>query len=168
MIYLIWAMTNEGIIGNNNSLPWKIKSELKYFQNLTDGKTILMGSKTFLSIGKPLKNRYNIIITSNPKKYEQYSTQYCIISNDLITILKKYTKNLNNELWIIGGAEIYQQAFHYADYLYISIIKKNYPGDLKFPITKFKNFKEIKKTVISLFSLNCFTICNRFLLVPSR
>lgn len=145
MIYLIWAMTKEGIIANNDVLPWKIKEEMQYFQSLTQSKTVLMGSKTLLSIGKPLKNRYNIVITSNPKKYQEFADEYCIISNDLINIIKTYAKNPNNELWVIGGANIYQQTFAYADYLYVSIIKKDYPGDLKFPITDFSSFKEIKK-----------------------
>lgn len=145
MIYLIWAMTKEGIIANNDVLPWKIKEEMEYFQSLTQSKTVLMGSKTLLSIGKPLKNRYNIVITSNPKKYQEFADEYCIISNDLINIIKTYAKNPNNELWVIGGANIYQQTFAYADYLYVSIIKKDYPGDLKFPITDFSRFKEIKK-----------------------
>lgn len=146
MIYLIWAMTKSGIIANNQTLPWKIPEEMKYFQSLTQLKTVLMGSKTLLSIGHPLKNRKNIIITSNPKKYQKFANEYCIISSDLTKFIKTYAKNPNNELWVIGGANIYQQLFPYADYLYISIIKKNYPGDLKFPITDFSNFKEIKKT----------------------
>lgn len=139
-------MTKDGIIANNQSLPWNIKEEMKYFQSLTLSKTILMGSKTLLSIGKPLPKRTNIIITSNPKKYQNFSSEYCIISNDLSNIIKTYAKNPNNELWVIGGANIYQQTFAYADYLYISIIKKDYLGDLKFPILDFSNFKEIKKT----------------------
>lgn len=139
-------MTNAGVIANNNTLPWNIKAEMKYFQNLTQSKTILMGSKTLLSIGKPLKNRKNIIITTNPKKYQKFASEYCIISNDLSNIIKTYAKNPNNELWVIGGANIYQQTFKNADYLYVSVIKKDYPGNLKFPITDFSNFKELKKT----------------------
>ncbi|MDQ7982714.1 MAG: dihydrofolate reductase [Spiroplasma sp.] len=149
MIYLIWAMTKTGIIANNNQLPWNIKSEMQYFQAMTINKTVLMGSKTFLSIGKPLKNRYNIIITSEPSKYQEFASQNCIISNDLSEFIKKYRKNPKNELWIIGGAKIYQQTFEDADFLYISIIKENkqkFPGNLKFPIRDFSNFKEIKKT----------------------
>lgn len=146
MIYLLWAMTKEGIIANNQLLPWNIKEEMKYFRSLTQTKTVLMGSKTLLSIGQPLKSRHNIIITSNPKKYQNFASEYCIISSDLTKIIKTYTKNPNNELWVIGGANIYQQTFPYADYLYVSIIKQNYSGDLKFPITDFSNFTEIKKT----------------------
>lgn len=146
MIYLIWAMTKTGIIANNQVLPWKIKEEMQYFQSLTQNKTILMGSKTLLSIGKPLKNRHNIIITANPKKYQNFASEYCIISNDLKSIIATYAKNPSNELWIIGGANIYQQTFSFADYLYVSIIKKDYPGNLKFPITDFSAFQEIKKT----------------------
>lgn len=146
MIYLIWAMTKEGIIANNQALPWNIKEEMKYFQNQTKMKTILMGSKTFLSIGGPLKDRYNIVITSNLKKYQNFANQYCIISNDLKTIVKTYAKNPDNELWVIGGANIYKQTFPFADFLYISIIKKSYFGDLKFPMNDFSVFKEVKRT----------------------
>ncbi|MBE4703876.1 dihydrofolate reductase [Spiroplasma platyhelix] len=146
MIYLIWAMTKAGVIANNQTLPWNIKEEMKYFQSLTQSKTILMGSKTLLSIGKPLNNRHNIVITSDPKKYQNFASEYCIITSDLTNIIKTYTKNPNNELWVIGGANIYQQTFLSADYLYVSIIKEDYPGNLKFPITDFSDFKEIKKT----------------------
>lgn len=149
MIYLLWAMTKSGIIANNDKMPWNIKSEMHYFQTLTTNKTVLMGSKTFLSIGKPLKNRYNIIITSEPNKYQKFANQNCIISNDLSKIIKKYHKNPKNELWVIGGAKIYQQTFKDADFLYVSLIKENkekFPGNLKFPILDFSKFKEIKKT----------------------
>lgn len=149
MIYLIWAMTKSGIIANNGQLPWNIKSEMQYFQSLTTNKTVLMGSKTFLSIGKPLKNRYNIIITSEPNKYQKFVNDKCIISNDLPEIIKKYRKNSKNELWVIGGSKIYQQTFKDADFLYVSIIKEKnqkFHGDLKFPILDFSNFTEIKKT----------------------
>lgn len=146
MIYLIWAMTEAGVIASNDTLPWNIKEEMKYFQSLTQGKTILMGAKTLLSIGHPLKNRKNIVVTSNPKKYENFASDYCIISSDLAKIIKTYAKNPNNELWIIGGANIYQQTFPNADYLYVSIIKKDYPGNLKFPVMNFSDFTEIKKT----------------------
>lgn len=142
-------MTESGIIANNGKMPWNIKSEMKYFQSLTTNKTVLMGSKTFLSIGKPLKNRYNIIITSEPNKYQKFVNQDCIISNNLPEIIKKYHKNPKNELWVIGGAKIYQQTFKNADFLYLSIIKEHkekFSGNLKFPILDFSQFKEIKKT----------------------
>jgi len=71
---------------------------MHYFQTLTINKTVLMGSKTFLSIGKPLKNRYNIIITSEPDKYQKFANQNCNISNNLSEIIKKYHKNPKNEL----------------------------------------------------------------------
>lgn len=144
MINLIWAMTKDGYIGNNNQLPWNIKDEMKYFRQLTLTKTVLMGSKTFVSMGQPLKNRNNIIITNNIQKYQNIANEYCIISNDLPSILKQYSRNHNNELWVIGGANIFQQAFKQADYLYVSIIKATYPGDLKFPINNFNDFKIIK------------------------
>lgn len=153
MVNLIWAMTEDGVIANNGQLPWNIKEEMAYFREKTLNKTVLMGSKTFISIKKPLKNRKNIIISSKTREnYINYVNEYCIITNDLIKILKQYQGNKNEDIWVIGGANIYEQAFEYADYLYVSIIKEKYFGDLKFPKLEFNNFELIEKTNYNEFS----------------
>ena len=148
MINLIWAMTKTGVIGNKGQLPWKIKSEMQYFQTLTTNKIVLMGAKTFISIKKPLPNRTNIIISNHCEKYQQFhNNNACIVTNDLQAILQKYAQNQKEDLWVIGGAKIYQQVWDYADYLYVSIINEDYTGDSYFPFLDFNAFKLIKTTI---------------------
>jgi len=141
MVKLIWAMTTDGIIAKDQKLPWNIKAEMAYFQKLTTKKTILMGSKTFESIGKPLKNRYNIIISNHQERYQFWNKHDNVIfTNDLSAILQQYTNNAQADLWVIGGASIFAQTWNQANYLYISIIKAPYSGDLKFPMADFSDF----------------------------
>lgn len=157
MVILVWAMTNEGVIGVNNKLPWQIKAEMQYFQSITLNKNVLMGSKTFESIGKPLKNRYNIVITNHQERYQYFANDNNItFTNDIISYLRQYQNNKAADLCVIGGAKIYQQAWGYADYLYVSVIKDSYYGDLLFPVSNFSAFKLIKTTEYEKFIANVY------------
>lgn len=133
---------------------------MKYFSQITSGNTVLMGSKTFESIGKPLKNRYNIVITRNKGKYRNWQDKNLIFISDLKVILESYKANPNKHIFIIGGREIYQQTYSYANYYYVSVVKGTYEGNVKFPFPDleeskdqenypleklFKDFKLIKK-----------------------
>ncbi|QHX36834.1 dihydrofolate reductase [Spiroplasma sp. BIUS-1] len=151
MISLIWAQTKSGVIGKDNNLPWKIKEEMQHFINYTRGKTVLMGRNTFESLSvKPLPNRKNILITS--RKLEK-SYNNLELSNNLEMILEKY-KNIDEELVVIGGSQIYQTALKYADKLVISIIKENYEGDTYAPTIDESAFKIVEKS-----DFKDFTIC---------
>ena len=132
MINLIWAMTENYIIGQDNSLPWKIKEEMQYFTQTTQGHTILMGRKTFESIGKPLPKRVNIVLTANQKwaKITKLKYPQLVIENNLSLVIQQFT-NKSEQLFIIGGREIFYQTYPFADHLFISIIKKRYPGNIK-------------------------------------
>lgn len=157
MVVLVWAMTAARVIGINNKLPWKIKAEMQYFESITLNKNVLMGAKTFESIGKPLKNRYNIVITNHQERYQHFQNANNIIfTNDVISYLKQYQGNKKADVCVIGGATIYQQAWDYADYLYVSVIKKSYDGDLLFPISNFSDFKLIKTTEFTKFVANVY------------
>ena len=132
MINLIWAMTENYIIGQDNSLPWKIKEEMQYFTQTTQGHTILMGRKTFESIGRPLPKRDNIVLTANQKwaKITKLKYPQLVIENNLSLVIQQFT-NKSEQLFIIGGREIFYQTYPFADQLFISIIKKRYPGNIK-------------------------------------
>ena len=145
MINLIWAMDLNYLIGKDNELPWKITAEMKYFSQTTSRNTILMGSKTFESIGKPLKNRYNIVITRNKEKYKDWQEKDLIFTSNLKETLKPYKGNPNKHIFIIGGREIYQQTYPYADYYYISIVKGTYKGNVYFPFSDWNKGNLIKK-----------------------
>lgn len=156
MIILIFAMTRYYVIGYNEHLPWKIKEELQLFRYFTIKNTILMGRKTFQGIGKLLPNRVNLILTKNkktwlksnfPKKQQETQNNWKII-DDLKSCLTTFSQK---KLFIIGGANVFQQTFPYADYLYVSIIKKPYFGNVYFPVTNWSTFH-----LISTFWFNEF------------
>lgn len=119
-------MSKNRVIGNNNSLIWSIPNDLKRFRKLTTGNTVVMGRKTYESIGKTLPNRRNIIITRN----ENLS-----IDDDceIVNSLEEALLLCNNNCFIIGGGEIYKQSMSLADKLYITYVDGDLEGDTKFP-----------------------------------
>lgn len=126
MITLIAACSNNRVIGKDNQLIWHVPGDLKRFKELTTGHNILMGRKTFESIGKPLPNRRNIIITRD-RNYHQES---CFVYNSLEEALEIYR---TTDLFVIGGAEIYKQTLGYADAIELTLIDKDFEGDAYFP-----------------------------------
>ncbi|SES22782.1 dihydrofolate reductase [Salisediminibacterium halotolerans] len=126
MIRLIAAMDQCGIIGSNGAMPWHLPNDLKFFKETTEGKPILMGRKTFLSIGRPLPKRENIVVTSN----RQFSAEGVAVHHDLDQALQLIDEQ---DGFVIGGAEIYQYAIAHADELYITVIEETFAGDTYFP-----------------------------------
>jgi len=115
MISIIVAIAENGAIGANNNLLWKLPNDMKRFKDLTTGHTVIMGRKTFESLPKgALPNRTNVVITRNTNA----SFEHCEIFNDLKTAIDKH-KN-EKEIFIIGGANIYEQAMKFAEKLYIT------------------------------------------------
>jgi len=140
MISLVLAMTNKKIIGKNNKLPWYYPEELKNFKNITMGKKILMGRKTFESIGKSLPGREMIVISRNKKMKSDYAT----FITDIDSYINKY-KNCNEELQIIGGLEVFNISLKHADKIYLSIIKKDFDGDICFKNLDLSLFNKISQ-----------------------
>jgi len=140
MITLIVAMDPHNGIGIDGKLPWQIKEDLKLFKERTLNHKVVMGRKTFESIGKPLPNRENIVVTRN-----QFlsNIEYVRIIHDLESFLSENEKT-NEEIFIIGGAEIYQIALPYAKRLAISHINKSYNCDTFFPMFNSNKYKEIE------------------------
>jgi dihydrofolate reductase len=128
MVNLIVAVSKNGIIGGNNTLLWKLPEDLKRFKYLTFGSNVIMGRKTFESIGKPLPGRNNIIITRDKK----YKTPGCIIVNSLENAILKSDKN--KKVFIIGGSQIYKEALSagFVDKIYLTYIDKEFEGDAYF------------------------------------
>lgn len=125
MINIIVATSINGVIGCNNKLIWDLPTDLKRFKEITTGHSVIMGRKTYESIGKPLKNRRNIIISRN----KNYKVDGC----EVVFSLKDAIKLTNNNCFIIGGGEIYNQSIEIADKIYLTIIYKEFYGDVKFP-----------------------------------
>lgn len=132
-ISLIVACDESNAIGNNNQLLCHLPNDLKHFKNLTINNYIVMGRKTFQSIGKALSNRHNIVLT---RKTKHNLPPNIHVYNSLAKIIQNYN-NLNNnekELFIIGGDSVYRQAIEYADSIYLTRIHHTFPkSDTFFP-----------------------------------
>jgi len=142
MISIIVAKSENSCIGIKNKLPWHLSEDLKHFKKITEGHKVIMGRKTFESIldflGKPLPNRENIVITRN----KSYNQKNCTVVNSLEEAINLI--NSDQEAFIIGGAEIYNQAIKQADKLYITEVKTEIDGDKFFPELD-KNWLEISR-----------------------
>jgi len=137
-ISLIAAMARNGIIGINNTLPWSLPADLKHFKEITMGKPVIMGRKTYESIGRPLPGRLNIIISQN----RDYSVEGCQVAHsidDAFAAAEKY-----DEAMVIGGASFYKQALAYANRLYLTIIDEDFEGDATFPEFDKDEWREIE------------------------
>lgn len=142
MISLIVAMTRERVIGAKNKMPWYYSEDLKHFKKITDGKTVLMGRKTFDSIisrnGKILSNRHNVVLTRDKEfSYDQVE----VIHN----IDKYLLENVDKEIIIMGGKQIYTLALPYCERLYITFINKSYDGDIYFPNVNLGEYNLVSK-----------------------
>ncbi|ALC90190.1 dihydrofolate reductase [Bacillus sp. FJAT-18017] len=129
MISFMWAMDENRVIGRDNKLPWHLPEDLKFFKRTTMGHPIAMGRKTFESIGKPLPGRENIIITRN----RDYTFEGCTVVHSVKEFLD-YCRTKEEEVFVIGGAEIFKELFPYADKLYLTMIHAQFEGDTYFPI----------------------------------
>lgn len=136
MISLLVAMDNNRLIGRDNDLPWHLPADLAYFKRVTMGKAIIMGRKTFESIGRPLPGRENIIITRNI----EFKADGCKVIHSVEEILEM--NQYDKELFIIGGAEIFKEILPHADRLYITEIDAIFSGDTFFPEFSSKEWKE--------------------------
>lgn len=123
-------------LGKNGDLIYKIPEDLKRFKEITSGHTIIMGRKTFESIGRPLPNRTNIIITHDP----EYKVEGAVVVHSLDEAFQQAQDD--NEIFVIGGGQIYQEAIKKADKLYLTIVEGNPDADTFFP-----NYSDFKKVV---------------------
>ncbi len=143
MITIIAAIAKNNVIGQGNDLPWHIPEDLKHFQTLTTGKTVLMGSNTFKSIykrlGKPLPNRQNVVVTLDKDFSAPAGVRVFNSLDEAVADLK------NEEVWVIGGASIYKQMLPIADKLYITEVALTPPGDTYFPEIKKQDWREIAR-----------------------
>ncbi|MBE3570865.1 MAG: dihydrofolate reductase [Bacillales bacterium] len=127
MISLIVAMDENGVIGKDNRLPWRLPEDLKFFKRTTMGHVIVMGRKTFESIGKPLPGRINVVLTKN----RRFRADECMIVHspeEVLAMNKQY-----DEMFIIGGAEIFRIFLPHAERLYRTKIHHHFDGDAYFP-----------------------------------
>ena len=130
MLSIIVAKASNNIIGGDNKLLWHISQDLKRFKEITSGHTIIMGRKTFESLPKILPNRHHIVITRD-KNFKVDSPSVEVV-NDINTVINKY-ENSSEEVFIIGGGEIYKFLLPNIKKLYLTRVYKDFNGDTKFP-----------------------------------
>jgi dihydrofolate reductase len=126
IVSLVAAAAENGVIGKNGALPWRMPADMKFFKNLTMGHTVIMGRKTYESMGKPLVGRKNVIITRN----KDFKAEGCIVINSFEEVFKMFSKE--KEIFVIGGAEIYDMALPKTDKIYLTRIHASFDGDAYF------------------------------------
>jgi len=141
IVSIIAAMAENRVIGRGNEMPWEVPSELKRFKETTMGHPVIMGRKTFESIGHPLPGRKNVIITSQ----QDYSAAGSIIVPDLQAALAACEGA--DEVFICGGDTVYREAMQFADRIYLTIIDEEFDGDSFFPEIP-EDFVEVRRTRI--------------------
>ena len=143
-ISLIVAVSENMVIGKDNKLAWHLPDDMNYFSNMTKGHSIIMGRKNWESIPKkyrPLPERKNIVVTRNNK----FEDKGAIIVNSIEKAVEKARRFDEEEIFIIGGGEIYKLGFAYVDKLYITKIYANIDGNTYFPKWNKENWKEISR-----------------------
>lgn len=138
-ISLIVAMAKNMVIGANNTLPWHLPADLKHFKALTMGHHIVMGRKTYESIGKPLPGRTSVVVTRNA----DYARPGVIVANSLEAALSACGNE--EDIFVIGGAELYRQAINHADRIYLTKIDADIPGDAHFTELDHKLWQETER-----------------------
>ncbi|MFT6761307.1 MAG: dihydrofolate reductase, partial [Psychroserpens sp.] len=128
MISMIVAADENNTIGKDNDLIWHLPDDLKFFKRMTSGHTIIMGRRTFESVGKPLPKRINIIITRDTS----YTQEGCVVVHSLEDALKEASKTDENP-FIVGGEQIYRLGLPIADLVYLTRIHHKFEGDRHFP-----------------------------------
>lgn len=143
-ISCIVAIAKNNVIGKNNTMPWHIPADLKYFKKVTSGHCIILGRKNFESIGKALPNRTNIVVT----RQKDFFHSSVISTSSIENALKIALELGEEEVFIVGGAQIYNQTISFWDKLYLTEIQHEFEGDTFFPeidYTDWRLIREIRK-----------------------
>ncbi len=146
VIVLVVAVAENGVIGRNNQLPWRIKSDLKYFRSVTMNKPVVMGRKTYVSIGKPLPGRTNIVVT----RQDDFTAAGVLVTPGIAEALAAARGDAlrrgTNEIAVIGGTEIFNQTLPLADRLALTQVHANPDGDTYFPAIDPVMWRETDRT----------------------
>lgn len=126
MITIIAAVAQNGVIGDKNTLLWHISEDMRHFRRVTSGHPVVMGRKTFESIGRPLPQRTNVVITRSDRTFEGSLRAGSL--EEAIAMLPA-----DEEIFIIGGAQIYREALPVADRMVLTVVERDYEGDTSFP-----------------------------------
>ncbi len=137
-IALIWAQDERGLIGNRGRLPWRLPADMAWFRRHTLGKPVLMGRKTFDSIGRPLPERTNIVLTRTERTIEG-----CLVARSLDEAMRLAAGA--DELMVMGGAQVYRLALPRAERLYMTLVHGTFEGDVFFPPWDAAQWRETRR-----------------------
>ena len=138
MISIVVAKGRNNVIGRDGDLPWRISDDLKWFKKVTMGKPIIMGRKTYDSIGKPLPGRRNIVVTRNP----DFAACGVDVAPSVEAALKQAQSGDETEACIIGGATIYAETLRVADRIYLTLVDASPDGDAHFPAPNWSDWRK--------------------------
>lgn len=139
IVSIIAAVSENGVIGKTGRIPWHISADFKQFKEKTTGHAIIMGRTTFRSLGRPLPNRTNIVITRDTA----FQAPGCVVCSSLKEALEKAKAIEPQEIFVIGGGQVYAEAIGRADKLYLTLVYKEFEGDTFFP--DYSDFKIVSK-----------------------
>jgi dihydrofolate reductase len=143
LISLIAAMAENRVIGKQGAIPWKIPGEQKLFKKITLGHAVIMGRKTYESIGRPLPDRTNIIVT----RQTDYRADGCIVANNLASAIQCCPED-EDEAFICGGGQLYHEALPQSHRIYLTVIPGKVPGDTYFPEISSVDFRVKESKII--------------------
>lgn len=144
-IAIVAALAENGVIGSDGGLPWRLSSDLKRFKALTIGKPVVMGRKTFESIGRPLPDRDNIVITRNAEFAAEGALAASTLEDALVLANEAARRSGADEIAVIGGAEIYRQTLPLASRLYLTFVQAAPEGDVTFPPVDWARWRETSR-----------------------
>lgn len=150
----IVAMSENRVIGLNNKMPWHLPADLSHFKTITSGHPIIMGRKTFESIGRPLPNRTNIILSRDPS----YAAPGCQVVNSLSAALDLAEGINAEEVFVIGGADIYRQALPLVSRLHLSVVHAEFEGNAFFPSFAKEEWREVNRKEYAADERNAYAI----------
>jgi dihydrofolate reductase len=142
----IVAVSKNDVIGVNNTLPWDIPEDMQFFRDKTKGRALIMGRKTFESVGHPLPKRLNIVITRQ-KDYKSEAANVVVVPNlkAAIETAQGQVSKYGDEIFIIGGGEIFKESMDLVDVIYLTRIHKDFAGDIKYPKIDEKKFSLVEQ-----------------------
>ncbi len=141
MISLIVAAAENNVIGKDNQIPWKLPDDMKFFREKTEGHPIITGRKNYEAMGRALPNRPNIVVTTQP----DYDAPDCIVVPSVHEAIERAEDFEGDEIFVIGGGQIYREALPLADRIYYTKIHANIDGDVTFPEINESEWQEIER-----------------------
>ncbi len=142
IISTIVAVAKNNVIGKDNDIPWYLPADLKYFKKITTGHHIVMGRKCYESIGRPLPKRTNVVVTRNPF----FIATGCLVTHNVAEAVQLAEANGEEEVFIIGGGQIYEIALPHVDRIYLTEVDLEVEGDIFFPEIDKNNWTLVKET----------------------